>query len=332
MFFIYVDNKIILLLTWKGCPNTMSVTNHPGFIKRRAVLYWKHRFLLLLLIPGLLTMIIFQYLPMGGIIIAFKDYKLLDGIAGSEWVGFKHFVSLFGRVDVWNAIRNSFSISLYGFSVGFPATILFALLLNEISFIRFKRICQTITYLPHFLSGVVVSALVVETLSPSTGVINYIITMLGGRPIHFLVEASYFKTIIVMTGVWKGIGWGSIIYLAAIAGANIELYDAALVDGANRFQRIRHVTLPAMYPVITITLIFSISRLMGGDFELIFNMINSQTLQSGDILSTYVFRMGLTNFQYSFSTAVGLFNTLVALTLLIISNKIASIFSEYTIW
>lgn len=269
---------------------------------------------------------------MGGIIIAFKDYKLLDGIMGSKWVGLKHFVALFTNAGVLNVIMNSFIISLYGFFVGFPATIIFALFLNEIRAIKFKRLCQTITYLPHFLSGVVVAALVAETLSPSTGVVNYLITSLGGKPVHFLLNPSYFKTIIVFTGLWKGIGWGSIIYLAAIAGANIELYDAAIVDGANRFQRMRHVTLPAMYPVITITLIFSLSGLMGGDFELIFNLMNSQTISTGDILSTYIFRMGLTNFMYSFSTAIGLFNTLVALTLLIMANIIAKRVSEYTIW
>lgn len=295
-------------------------------------LYAKHKFLIILLLPGLISLIIFNYIPMYGIIIAFKDYKLSTGIFGSQWVGLKNFVDIFRYPNVWRAAENSLIIGLLTISIGFLATIVFALLINEIGNMVFKRVTQTISYLPYFLSWVIVAGIINDVLAPDNGILNNILVLLGGHRINFLMMPGYFRSILVISGLWKNIGWGSILYLAAIAGANVELYDAASIDGATRFQKIRFITIPAMYPVITISLILSLGGILGGDFEQIFNLVNSQTMQTGEVLSIYIYRQGLGNYQYSFVTAVGLLNTLIALMFIFSSNIIAKRVSEYGIW
>lgn len=287
---------------------------------------------LLLLFP-LISLIIFNYIPMYGLIIVFKDYKLTKGIWGSEWVGLDNIIRMLSYPELLQALLNSFILNIYGFIAGFPVTILFALLLNEIRQTKLKRSIQTITYLPHFLSWVVTCALIAQVLSPNTGVVNDIIEMLGGKRIYFLIQPQYIRHILVWSGIWKGVGWGSIIYLAAISGTDPQLYDSATIDGAGRFKQALHITIPSMYPIITIGLIFSVSGLLGsGNFEQIYNLANSQTLSKVDVISTYLFRIGLQQFEYSRSAAIGLLNTLVAIFFLAIANKIASYFSEYTIW
>lgn len=306
----------------------------PPMVRRggRLARYRNYRLLYLMLVPGLVSLIIFAYMPMYGVLISFQDFRLLKGIAGSEWVGLANFQRLFSRPAVWQAIRNSFVISLYSLMVSFPITIIFALLINEVRFKKMKRVFQTISYLPHFLSWVVMSSIVISVLSPSSGPINGVLKLLGMNPIYFVADPGWFRTVLVVSSVWKGIGWGSVIYLAAISNADAELYDAAYVDGAGRFRMMQHVTLPAMYPVITINLIMSVSGLMGGSFEQIYNLLTSQTLEVGEVISTYVYKLGIEKMDYGASTAIGLFNNLVSMTLLVIANTIARRFSDYALW
>jgi putative aldouronate transport system permease protein len=300
--------------------------------EKRITLYSKYKLLYLMLLPGLVALIIFMYIPMYGVIIAFKDFKLTQGIFESHWVGFQNFKYLFVRDEIWIAIRNSVTISLYNLAVSFPSVIIFSLLLNELRNGAFKKTVQTISYLPHFLSWVVIARVVIEFLSPTRGPLNQFITAMGMDPIHFIVEPRCFKTILVLSSIWKGIGWSSVIYLAVISNADPMLYDAATVDGAGRFRLMWHITLPTMYPVITIVLIFSISGLLGGDFEQIYNLKTSQTHEVGNVISTFVYSMGLEKFNYSLSTAIGLMNNIVAMILLIIANAIARRFSECSLW
>ncbi len=294
--------------------------------------YMKHKFLVVLMIPGLVSLLIFNYAPMYGVVIAFKDYRFVDGILGSQWVGLKHFQDVFRYPSVWRAVTNSFVIGVGSTVFGYMATIAFALLLNELRSQYFKRITQTIAYLPHFLSWVVVAALVTDILSPNRGLLNNLIVLLGGERHPFLLIPEYFRDIVIISGIWKSVGWGTIIYLAAIAGADPELYDAANMDGASRWNKIWNITIPAMHPVMTITMILSLSGILGGDFEQIYNLVNSQTMAVGEVISIYVYRSGLENYQYSFATAVGLLNALVSITLIYGANKIARRVSEYAIW
>ncbi|WP_081823927.1 ABC transporter permease [Paenibacillus sp. UNC451MF] len=294
--------------------------------------YWKNKYLVLLFIPAVIYYILFHYVPIYGILIAFKDYKFSQGIWGSKWVGFDHFKDLFELGSFWEVFRNTFIISTYKLVFGFPAPILLALLLNEVRVIMFKRFVQTVSYLPHFLSWVVLSGLFVQFLSPSIGPINILLQSLGMKPIYFLADPNWFRSVLVATDIWKDIGWGTIVYLAALTSINPELYEASTVDGANRFQNIFYITLPSMAPIITIMFIFAVGRLVNDDFDQVFNMYNSAVYSVGDVLSTYTYRKGLVGMEYSFATAVGLFKNVVAFTLIYITNAIAKRINDYGLW
>lgn len=294
--------------------------------------YWKYKYLTMLFIPAAVYYFIFHYVPIYGVLIAFKDYKFSLGIMGSPWVGFDHFRELFGLGSFWQVFRNTILISCYKLVFGFPAPIVFALLLNEIRLSIFKKFVQTISYFPHFLSWVVLAGLAIQFLSPSIGPVNLIMQMFGLKPIYFLGSAEWFRSVLVATDIWKELGWGTIVYLAAIAGVNPELHEAATVDGANRFHRMRYITLPAMAPVITIMLIFAVGRLVNDDFDQVFNLYNNAVMEVGDVLSTYTYRMGLVNMQYSFSTAVGLFKNVIAFVLVLTANALAKRYNEYGLW
>ncbi|MFK7694606.1 ABC transporter permease [Paenibacillus sp. HJGM_3] len=294
--------------------------------------YVKYKYLTILFLPAAVYYFIFHYMPIYGILIAFKNYKFSLGVMGSPWVGLDHFRELFALGSFWQVFRNTLILSLYKLVFGFPAPILFALLLNEIRVSFFKRTVQTISYFPHFLSWVVLSGLAIQFLSPSIGPVNILLQMLGFKPIFFMGNAEWFRSVLVVTDVWKELGWGTIVYLAAIAGVNPELHEAATVDGANRFHRMRYVTLPAMAPVITIMLIIAIGRLINDDFDQVFNMYNKAVMEVGDVLSTYTYRVGLENMQYSFSTAVGLFKNVIAFALVLTANAIARRINEYGLW
>jgi putative aldouronate transport system permease protein len=294
--------------------------------------YWKHKYLTMLFIPAIVYYIVFHYVPLYGIQIAFKDYIFTKGIWGSKWVGFEYFKELLTLGSFWEVFRNTIIISFYKFVIGFPAPIIFAILLNEIRLIRFKKFVQTVSYLPHFLSWVILGGLFIQFLSPSSGPINMLLQGLGIKPIYFIADPKWFRSVLVSTSVWKGIGWGSIIYLAALSGINPELYEAATIDGANRFHKIRYITLPELAPVITIMLIFALGGLINDDFDQVFNMYNDAVLSTGDVISTYAYRAGLVKMQYSFSTAVGLFKNIISFILVLGTNAIAKRINDYGIW
>jgi len=303
-----------------------------GFWSRHAKRYWKARYLVVLFIPAIVYYVVFHYIPIYGILIAFKDYRFKLGIWGSPWVGFEHFRDLFGLPSFWEVFRNTIVISLYKLVFSFPAPIVLALMLNEVMHMFFKRFVQTISYLPHFLSWVVISGLFVQFLSPSIGPVNMFLKALGLDPIYFLADPHWFRTVLVVTDIWKEVGWGTIIYLAALTGINPELYEASTVDGATRLQNIRYITLPSMAPVVTIMFILAVGRIVNDDFDQIFNMYSPAVYKVGDVLSTYTYRRGLVELDYSFAAAVGLFKNVIAFVLILITNAISRRLNEYGLW
>jgi putative aldouronate transport system permease protein len=286
----------------------------------------------MLFLPVLAWYILFCYVPMYGIVIAFKDYNLFTGIADSPWVGFKHFQQFFESMFFGRLVRNTFLISFYGLIFGFPAPILLAILFNELKNGLFKKVVQTISYLPHFISTVIIVSMFVSFLSPNGGLINNLIMAFGGKPIYFLGDPKYFRTIYTVMGIWQGVGWGTIIYLAALAGINTELYEAAIIDGCNRFKQTIHVTLPGIVSTIIIMLIFRVGALLSVGSESIILMYNPAIYETADVISTYVYRRGLIEAQYSFGAAVGLFNAVIGIVLISITNALAKRYSETSLW
>jgi len=301
-------------------------------IKRTLHSIKRHGALLTMFLPAVAVYLVFCYTPMYGIIIAFKDYKILSGILGSEWVGLANFNRAFANPDFFRVFGNTVIISTYKLIFGFPAPILLAICLNELRNLAFKKTVQTISYMPHFISWVVLGGIFINFLSPSTGVINYAIKAFGGKPINFLADIRWFRTVLVTSSIWKSVGWSSVIYLAAISGVNTEMYDSAAIDGANRFKQIIHVTLPSITQVIVIQFIFAVGSIVGDDFDQIFNLYNSTVYSVGDVLSTYVYRQGLEQMKYSYSTAVGIFRMSIAFMLILLTNAAAKRVSEYGLW
>ena len=278
--------------------------------------------LYVMLIPAIAIVAIFSYGPMYGLQMAFRNFNLGLGIWNSPWVGLRHFETFLTTPGAIRALRNTVIISIYHLIFGFPAPIILAIIFNEIGSKYFKRVAQSISYLPHFVSWIIVAGLINNFFSPTTGIVNSIIVRFGGSPIFFMASTDWFRPMLVITNIWKGVGWGSVVFLAAIAGIDSTLYEAAIVDGASRIQRIRHITLPQLYPVISIMLIFNLGGIMNAGFDQIFNLYNPQVFQVADILDTYVFRMGLVNMNYSFATAVGLFRSGVGFILVVTVNQI----------
>ncbi len=285
-------------------------------------LMWKNRYYYLLLLPAILFFVLFKYVPMAGIVLAFKDYSFQGGIWGSKWVGFEHFERLFSSASFYEILRNTLLISIYKLIFCFPVAIIFALLLNEIKNIRFKKMIQTISYLPYFISWVVLGTIIMELLSPSQGVVNYLLGLVGIEPIHFLADTKYFRGVLVATDIWKNVGWDSIIYLSAIAGVDIAQYESASIDGANRWDKAIRITLPSIMPTIVTMFILRMGSIMDGSFDQIFNLYNEIVYSVADTIDTYVYRVGLTDMQYDYTTAVGLFKNVIGFTLVILSNYI----------
>ncbi|OMF34637.1 protein lplB [Paenibacillus sp. FSL H8-0548] len=290
---------------------------------RRGTTYLKYWDLYLMLVPALLFILVYKYLPMYGVVIAFKDFNIMKGIMNSPWVGLKHFQELFTFAEFPRVIRNTVVISLMKLAFGFPAPILLALMLNEMIFSRFKRLVQTVTYIPHFISWVVVGGIVIDLLSPSSGMINKFIEQLGFEPIFFMSDERYFRWMLVITDNWKEAGWGAIIYLAALLGINDEIFQAAKVDGANRLRQIWHISLPGIRSTIVILLLLRIGNVFDAGFEQILVMYNATVYNVADIIDTYVFRVGLGQMQFGLTTAAGLFKSAIGCVLLLIANSIA---------
>ncbi|RAV22472.1 ABC transporter permease [Paenibacillus contaminans] len=292
----------------------------------------RDKYLLLMIAPVLFYYIVFHYVPMYGVVIAFKKFHPIKGILGSDWVGFLYFKQFFQSTYFVRLIKNTLLLSMNSLFWGFPVPIIFALLLNELKDSLFKKTVQTVSYLPHFISIVVIVGMLVNFLSPLDGIINILLTKLGMEPINFMAEPGYFRTIYISSGIWQGFGWGSIIYLAAIAGINPQLYEAAEVDGASRWQRMRHITLPGLVPTIVILLILNLGNMMDVGFEKVLLMYNPQIYETADIIGTFVYRMGIENGNYSFSAAVGLFNNVVNIALLLAANYLSRKYSETSLW
>ena len=276
--------------------------------------------------PALLLIFVFSYIPMYGVLMAFQDYNLFAGFFNSPWVGMKHFRMFFDSPDFWNVMRNTLVISGLKLLIGFPAPIALALMLNEICYMWFKRLIQTISYLPHFLSWVIVGGFVFSMLSTENGSLNILLESLGliEEPVNFLSVPEYFWAILVGTNVWKEIGFASIVYLAAIAGIDPHLYESSALDGANRLQQIFRITLPCMMPVITIFLILQIGNLLSAGFEDILILANNPILKDvSDVIDTYVYRLGIQNNRFSYATAAGLFKAVLSVLLLTIANYAA---------
>lgn len=287
----------------------------------------KNKYVYLLALPVIAYYIIFCYWPMFGLVIAFKQYEVAKGIFASQWVGLKYFMEFFQSRNFLRLMRNTLGISIYELIAGFPAPIIFALLLNEIRNSKFKRTVQTITYLPHFISMVVLCGMITDFFS-TEGIITKILMHFGGQQINYLGEPRYFKTIYVTTGIWQGVGWGSIIYLAALSGINPELYEAATVDGAGRFRQLLAVTLPGIAPTIVIMLILRMGQLMSVGYEKIILLYNPSTYETADVISSFVYRRGIgESAQYSFSSAVGMFQSVINLVLLLGANYLSRRFS-----
>jgi putative aldouronate transport system permease protein len=282
--------------------------------------YWD---LYLMLLPAMLFIIVYKYVPMYGVVIAFKDFNIMKGIMGSSWVGFEHFRQLFMFDEFPRVVRNTIIISFMKLVFGFPAPIVIALLLNELMLKRFKRVVQTFTYIPHFISWVVVGGIVIDLLSPSSGIINKVMQSFGFEPVFFMSDGQWFRWILVFSDNWKEAGWGAIIYLAAILGINDELYQAAKVDGASRLRQIWHVTLPCIRSTIVILLLLRIGHVFDAGFEQILVMYNAMVYEVADIIDTYVYRVGLGQMQFGLTTAAGLFKSVIGCGLLVLANWMA---------
>ncbi|MHB1134149.1 MAG: ABC transporter permease [Chloroflexota bacterium] len=285
--------------------------------------FWFRRFLYLMLVPAAIYYLLFHYAPMYGASIAFKDFSAAKGIMDSPWVGTKHFEYLFGLSKFWEVVQNTLVISFYRIVIGFPAPIIAALLLNEIRRERFKRTIQTAIYLPHFISWVILGGILANILALDSGILNEGIKQVGGTPISFLTEESWFVPTVVISNIWKEFGWGTIIYLAAMAGLNPQQYEAAMVDGANRWQLARHVTLPGIQSTIVIMLILRLGYIMEAGFEQIFILYSPSVYRVGDIIDTYVYRIGLLEGRFSRAAAVGLFKSVINFALLLGADRIA---------
>lgn len=300
---------------------------------KQAKRLWKRdwQLVLLCLLP-VLYFIIFHYIPMYGVQIAFKDFNATDGIWGSAWVGFKHFQRFFSSSQFWPLIRNTLELSFLQILLGFPIPIMLAIMLNQAKNKRFRKFVQSVAYCPHFISIVVLTGMLYIFLSPRNGIINNIIQVFGGDPIFFLGDAKYFKMTFVVSGIWQNAGWSAIIYIAALAGISPDLYEAAQVDGANKWQRIRHIDLPGILPTAVMMLILEVGKVMNLGFQKAYLMQNAQNLASSEIISTYIYKVGMMDAQYSYSAAINLFNNLINIILLVSVNRIAKKVTDNSLW
>jgi len=299
----------------------------------------KHRLLLLMLAPGFAYYFIFQYLPMYGILVAFKDFKLnaslgfVENVFTSSWVGLKHFITFVESPNFWTLLRNTILLSLYNTVFGFPAPILFAILLNEVRHVLYKKFVQTVSYLPYFISTVAVIGMLKMLLSPESGAINNLLHALFGlEKTYYFGDADWFRTLFVTSDIWQKLGWGSIIYLAALSKVNPEMYESAVIDGAKRTQQIWHITLPALKTTIVVMLLLNLSGLLDVGVEKVLLMYSPATYETADVLSTYIYRRGLVDMSYSFGAAVELFNGVVNLIILVTANYAARKLTSESLW
>lgn len=288
----------------------------------------KNRWLFIMMLPGVIYYIAFKYVPLWGILVAFKDYKPFLGFIGSDWVGFKHFQRFFTEPTFWMLFKNTMIIAGLNLVFFFPIPIIAALMLNELRNALFKRVIQTLVYIPHFISWVIVVGICYIMFTTEGGVINDLIYSWTGNKINFLLSAAWFRPMIVGQIIWKETGWGTIVFLAALAGIDVQLYEAARIDGANRMKQLWYITLPGIRSTIVILLILRLGHFLDTGFDQIYNMMNAMNTQVAEVFDTYVYRAGITQGQFSYSTAVGLFKSVVGLILVVLSNKLSKKFGE----
>ena len=288
----------------------------------------KKKYLYLLLLPCLVYFIIFHYIPMYGIILAFKDFSFAKGILGSEWVAFDNFIYMFGLSDFYRVFFNSLYINILKMLFFFPFPIILSLCLNEIGSKVFKKTTQTLIYLPYFISWVVIGGIMVNFLSPSWGVVNTVIKSMGMEPIFFMGNDEYFRSLVVLTEIWKGAGWDTILYLATISSINPEIYESAIIDGANRLQRIAYITIPHIKNIIIILALLRIGHIMHNGFEQIFVLQNLSNLNVSEVFETYTYKIGILTGRFSLGTTVGLFTSVIGMVLLVISDRLAKVAGE----
>nr|WP_280521232.1 ABC transporter permease subunit [Paenibacillus mangrovi] len=284
-----------------------------------------------MVLPGFLIVLVFAYFPMYGVLIAFKDYNVAKGIWGSEWVGFKYFHEFINNPMAMRTVKNTLILGIYSLVFGFPAPIVLALLLNEIRVLAFKKFVQTVSYFPHFISTVIIVGMLKEFTSLD-GMFNTIAGWFGKEPVNFITEPQYFRTLFVGSGIWQGIGWGTILYLAALSNADPTLYDVASIDGANRWQKMKHISLPAIMPTTIILFILSVGGILGTDFMKVMLMYNPGTYETADVIGTYVYRIGLEGGRFEYSAAVGLMLSVVSFLFVLATNRLSRKFSETSLW
>lgn len=315
--------------------NVMTLSDG-STITLRQISTWQymkqHKWLYFMLLPGLIYFIMFKYVPMGGLVIAFKEYSPFRGIWGSPWVGFSQFKKFFDTPDFWRLLRNTLGISLLQLVIYFPAPIILSLFLNEVRHNGYKRVVQTLVYVPHFVSWVIVASLTYQLFNISDGVINMIIKSVSGGTIDILSKGSAFWGLIVGQDIWRETGYGTIIFLAALAGVDQEMYEAARVDGAGRWRLMWHITLPAIKGTIIMMLILRVGGLLNTGYEQIFLMRNDLNMEYADVFDTYIYTRGIVNGQYSFSSAAGMFKSVVGMILVLGSNKISKMCGEAGIY
>ncbi len=292
----------------------------------------KNHQLYIMVLPTLAFFIIFHYIPMYGVQIAFKDYYANLGIWGSPWVGLKHFIRFFNSFRFWLLIENTILLQAFSLIAGFPLPIILAILLHHLPSKKYSRFVQTVTYIPHFISIVVLVGMLFVFLSPRSGIINIVLKSLGKESILFMAQPNWFRPLYVLSGIWQSTGWGAIMYLAALSSVSPELHESATVDGASKIKRILHIDMPSIAPTIIILLILNLGRVMSVGFEKAYLMQTSMNLNKSEIIATYVYKAGLLDSQYSFSSAVGLFNSVVNFTLLISVNAISKKVSNTSLW
>lgn len=292
----------------------------------------KWGYLYLLMLPGIIYFLIFRYWPIYGLVIAFKDFRVFDGIMASPWVGMVHFEALFANPLFMRSIWNTVVISLLKLIFGFAPPIILALMLNEVRWSKFKRTVQTVSYLPHFLSWIIIYGILIALLSPGQGLINQWVKAAGSQPIPFMTSGPWFLGVVVASDIWKDVGWGAIIFLAALAGVNPSLYEAATLDGANRLQQMRHISLPGILPVIVLLFILRLGQMLDAGFEQIYILYNPLVYNVGDILDTWIFRNGIEQFRFSIATAASLLRSLVGFALVITANWTAKRWTGQGIW
>ena len=288
--------------------------------------------LYVMILPAVIYYIIYHYIPMYGVVLAFKDFKIRKGILGSSWVGLEHFQRLFSSYQFPTLMRNTLTLSLYGLVVGFPIPIIFALLLNYLKCERLKKTVQMVSYAPHFLSTVVICSMLILFCSPSAGVFNKILGLLGVESVNFLAKKNLFAHIYTWSGVWQGMGWSAIIYVSALAGVDYQIHEAAIIDGASKFQRMINIDIPSITATIVMLLILRLGSIMNVGFEKVYLLQNDLNYETSTIISTYVYKVGLVDRDFSFSTAVGLFNNVINITLLLIANTFCRIVLGESLW